>query len=214
MDVQQKVEAFFSGYPLHTYEKRHMLVHAQDEIPVVFYLESGRVIQYDIAASGLEVVVNTFKQGAFFPMSTALNNTPNTYFFETATVCRMRQAPKQAAVDFLMQNPDVMLDLLTRVYRGTDGILRRMAHLMGGDAHTRLLFEILNSVYRFGEQAADGSVSIPMNESELGKASGLARETINRELRRLKDDNLVTVANNGIVIKDVNALSAMLGARV
>lgn len=214
MDTHTKIKDFFAGYPLQLCEKGHILVQAGTEIPTIFYIEEGRINQYDITSSGLEVVVNVFKPGAFFPMSAALNNTPNHYFFQAAVPSRVRVVPKADAVQFLKDNPGVALDLLARVYRGVDGVLRRMAHLMGGDAHTRLLFEVLNAAYRFGEQQSDGSVIIPLTESDLGKTSGLARETVNRELRKLKQGGVVQVGTAGIVVADLTALEKMLDTTV
>src|SRR5687767_2658077 len=138
-DVKAKVVRFFTQYPLRTFDKREIIVRAETELPGLFYLTEGRVSQYDITSSGNEVVVNVFKPGAFFPMSWAMNDTPNHYFFEASAKVVAHVAPAADAVQFLRDNPDVTLDLLGRVYRGVDGVLRRMAHLMGGDAKTRLL---------------------------------------------------------------------------
>src|SRR4051812_32598848 len=155
-DTTQKIADFFNNYPLHTFRKRQLLIRAEETPAGVFYITEGRVSQYDITPGGNEVVVNVFKPGAFFPMSTAINRAPNHYFFEASTVVTARQAPLDDAVTFLHDNPDVAFDLLARVYRGVDGVLRRMAHLMGGNAHTRLIFELLNAANRFGEAQADG----------------------------------------------------------
>src|SRR6266498_3242632 len=181
-DVPQKITGFFTSYPLRTFEKRQILVRAGDALPGVFYIIEGRVSQYDITPSGNEVVFNVFKSGAFFPMSWAMNNVTNHYFFEASTKVFAHVAPAADAVQFLKDNPDVTFDLLARVYRGVDGVLRRMAHLMGGDAKSRLLFELLNTAYRFGEQQKDGSVYIPLKEIDLARQSGLARETVNRNM--------------------------------
>jgi CRP-like cAMP-binding protein len=172
------------------------------------------VNEYDITPDGKEVVVNIFKPGAFFPMSSALNATPNDYFFEASTTATVHIAPPEAAVQFLQDNPDVALDLLKRVYKGVDGVLRRMAHLMGGDAQHRLLFEVLNAVHRFGEQQGDGSWLLLLNESDLGKHSGLARETVNRNIKSLKDAGLLKIGAKTMVIVDLKKLEALLGNTV
>lgn len=205
-----KISAFFSTYPLRAFDKRHILIRAETPLPGVFYLTEGRVSQYDITPSGNEIVVNVFKPGAFFPMSIALNDSSNYYFFEASTNIKVHIAPTEAAVQFLQDNPDVALDLLKRVYKGVDGVLRRMAHLMGGDAKHRLLFEILNAAYRFGEHQQDNSIHIPLNESELAKHSGLARETVNRNIQTYKTAGLLSVTNNGIVVKDIRKLESLL----
>jgi CRP-like cAMP-binding protein len=207
----QKTALFFTQYPLRTFDKRYIIIQAEEPLPGVFYITDGRVNQYDITPSGNEVVVNVFKPGAFFPMSTALNATPNPYFFEASTKVQAHVAPAADAVQFLQDNPDITLDLLKRVYRGVDGILRRMAHLMGGDAKSRLIFELLNIAHRFGEAQNDGSMLLPFNEGDIAKRSGLARETVNRTMHALKAAGLVEVARNGIHIYDLARLEATLG---
>ncbi len=209
-DVSQKVTAFFSTYPQRTFTKRQLLIRAGEEVSHIFYITQGRVSQYDITGAGNEVVVNVFKPGAFLPMSSAINNLPSAYFFEASEKTVVHSAPSTDVIQFLHQNPDVTFDLLSRVYRGTDGLLRRMAHLMGGTAKTRLLFELLNATYRFGTQQPDGSVLIELNETDLGKHSGLARETVSRAMQKLKDAGLVEVKSQNILVKDLHALEALL----
>lgn len=211
-DIQQKVAKFFTAYPLKSFDKRQLMVRAEDALPGVFYIIEGRVSQYDITPSGNEVVVNVFKPGVFFPMSSAMNDTPNHYFFEASTKVVAHLAPAADAVQFLKDNPDVLFDLLARVYRGVDGVLRRMAHLMGGDAKSRLLFELLNASYRFGEVQPDGSTFVVLNEGDVARHSGLARETVNRILQGLKTDGMVQVVRGGMTIKNVDELKDMLGA--
>lgn len=210
-DISNKVAQFFGAYPLRTFEKRQIILHAEDPLPGVFYIVEGRVSQYDITPSGNEVVVNIFKPGAFFPMSGAIHNTPNHYFFEASTKVIAHVAPASAAVKFVQENPDVMFDLLSRVYKGVDGVLRRMTHLMGGDAKTRLLFELLNACYRFGETQNDGSVSIPFRENDLARQTGLARETVSRCMQDLKTAGHVRITPDGITITHLDRLEAVLG---
>lgn len=212
-EVAQKVKKFFESYPHHSFEKGRILVHAGESPPGVIYLISGQVREYDINASGEEIVVNVFKPGAFFPMSWAINKTPNQYFFESATAVSARQAPADEAVKFLRANPDVTFDLLSRVYSGTDGLLRRMAHLMGGDAKTRLLFELLVEGKRFGEKRAKG-ILIAMHEDELARRAGLSRETISRELSKISSLGLVKVSRQGIYIKNMKKLETELGEKI
>lgn len=211
-DILRRTANFFTQYPLCTFDKHQLLIRAESEIDHVFYIVEGRVNQYDITPSGNEVTVNVFKPGAFFPMSSAINHTPNHYFFEAGVTTVVHAAPAANAAQFLKDNPDIMFDLLARVYRGVDGILRRMAHLMGGDATTRLTFELLNAAYRFGDQYPDGAILVGLSEGDLAKHSGLARETISRLIQNLKYAGLVEIDSRGIVIKDIHKLESQLGS--
>jgi len=211
MDLKAKVAAFFEKYPLQIYNKHELLLHAEEPISSVFYILDGRVSQYDIAPNGNEVVVNVFKSGAFFPMSSAINDIENHYFFESSLKTKVRVAPKADVVRFLHENQDVLFDLLARVYRGVDGVLRRMAHLMGGDAQTRLIFELLNATSRFGELQPDNSILVHLTETDLAKHSGLARETVSRLLQDLKAAGLIETSHKGMLIKSTADLEARLG---
>src|SRR3989338_3510127 len=209
--VASKVEAFFGRFLLKQAGVDEVLIRAGEDPPGIFYLVSGQVKEYDISGQGNEVVVNVYKPPAFFPMSWAINQTPNRYFFETIPPSSFRQAPAEQTLAFLKANPDVVFDLLSRVYSGTNGLLRRMAHLMGSSARTRLLFEILIECRRFGRQKLDGSWAVKIHENELANRAGLSRETVSRELTKIKELDLVDVDHSGISIKDPDKLEEALG---
>lgn len=210
--LQQKIAAFFQQFPRREFEKGKILIHPEEEISDVYYIVEGQVVQYDISPSGNEVVVNAFKPPAFFPMSQAINGTPNHYFFEATTNVVAHQVPAKKAALFVRQNPDVMFNLLQRVYRGTDGILRRMAHLMGGSARSRLLFELLNAAQRFGRPVAGAQINIALTEYDIAKRSGLSRETVSRTISELKESGIVQIQGRAIVIRDIKRLESALGA--
>lgn len=209
-DIRARTAAFFEKYPVREFVKGQIIAHAGEDLPGVLYLVEGRVNQYDIAASGNEVVVNVFKSPAFFPMSWAINKTPNQYFFKAGAKVVARLAPPDEVVAWLKREPEVLFDLLARVYRGTDGLLRRTAHMMGGDARSRLIFEIITAAYRFGTQD-DDLWYVPLKEGELATQTGLARETVNRVIRDLKAEGLVEMASARLVVPDIVRLQNELG---
>jgi len=209
--VAKKVERFFSNYPVKQYDKGEILILADENPKFIYHIIEGHVREYDISHRGDEIVVNVFKSPAFFPVSWAIAKTPNRYFFEAGSKISVRQAPSVDVLDFIKANPDVMLDLLTRLYSGLDGMRRRMAHLMGGGAKSRLLLELIIECRRFGKHREDGSYLIRMDEGEIGARAGLSRETVSREIHELKELNLISVDRQGIVLKDIDALEKKLG---
>lgn len=213
-EVKQAVEEFFEAYPLRRYDKGHVLIHPKEPLKSVYYLIEGNVIEYDISSMGNEVIVNSFKPRAFFPMSMAINRTLNYYIFEASTPIVVREAPPQKVVEFLGNNPKVTFDLLGRVYHGTDGLLRRMAHLMGGNARSRLIFELLNAAYRFGSRESTGGNVVPLTEGDLAKRSGLSRETVNRTMHTLKGEGLVKSQRGSIAIISMTELELALGSEL
>ncbi len=209
-EITLKIEEYFSQYNRRTYKKDQILIHAGDEPQHIYYLISGKVRQYDITYRGDEIILNIMKPGAFFPMQLALTKIPNKYFFVAETDIEVRVAPIDASVAFLKDNPDVMLDLLTRVYRGVDGLLGRMVELMSGSAQSRLIYELIVECRRFGEWAEDGSCFIAVNESDLAARAGLSRETVSREMQKIGKNGLIHISHSGILIKEPNELGKRL----
>lgn len=201
-----KIESFFSQYRLRKYAKGQILILNGDTPEYIFNLVSGSVKQYDISYKGDELILNVFKPPAFFPMAVAVNKTTNPYIYEAETEIEIRQAPSSEVIDFIKSNTDVMYDLLSRVYRGTDVLLGRLTHLMSGSAKVRLMFELIVEALRSGELQKDGCYSISLNEKDLAARSGLSRETVNREIHKLKKDDLVKLSQKTIVICNIQEL--------
>lgn len=206
--VAQKVADFFAPYRTLTFEKGETLIQAEQDPNGILYLVEGQVAQYDILPNGTEAIVNIYKSPSFFPMAWAINKSPNHFFFEALTHVVVKQAPPAEVVAFLKAEPDVAFDLLSRAFRGTEGVLKRMTFLMGGDARSRLQFELLNASYRFGTPLPDGKMRLDLTETDLAKRSGLARETVSRTLRGMKADGTIKVDQSagGTLLLDLKQL--------
>ena len=200
-DAGQRVKTFYAPYTLKTYKKGEIILWPDAEaLPPVSLIEGGAIAQYDITDNGDKVVVNIFKKGAFFPVSSAINHSPNQYYFEAMTTSTVRQAPPKDVELFLQNNPSVTYDLLQRVYHGTDGMIGRLALLLNGTASTRLLHELFILGDRFGVRLPNGTVEIEITSAEIAQQTGLARETVSRELKLLKEQQIVTVSRGKIIL--------------
>ncbi len=208
--IPQKIAAFFEKYEGHSYEKGQVLLQSSDNPTGIMYIVSGKVKQYDVTDRGDEVILNVFKTPAFFPIAYAINRTPNEYFYEADSAIEIRLAPTDEVVAFLKDNPEVMYDLLGRVYRGTDGLLRRMSQLMSGTAYSRVIHELIIECRRFGQRAGEG-YHVDLNESDIAERAGLSRESVNRAMRQLKLDGLISIKAGMIEITDFQRLESAFG---
>lgn len=213
-DITPKIEDFFAQYRLRQYAKGQIMILNGDNTDYVYHLIKGRVKEYDVSHHGDEVVLNVFKPPAFFPMSLAINKVPNHYIYEAETDIEIRQAPADAVVTFIKANPDVMYDLLSRVYRGVDGMFGRMTRLMAGSAKSRLMYELALEARRFGVIQKNGSCALGIHEKDLGIRAGLSRETVSREMNKLKAEGVIVVSNKGILINNLKALEKKLDQEV
>jgi CRP-like cAMP-binding protein len=213
-EIANKIQREFSKYPRREYPKGQILVFADENPDHIFYMVEGRVRKYDVSYRGDEVIINVFQPPSFFPMSWAINQTPNKFFYKTETPVVLHAVPADEALRFLQQNPDVTLDLLSRLYKGLEGVYGRLVHLMSGTARSRLLYELIIECRRFGEKQHDGSNLFRLSEVDLGARAGLSRETVSREMKKIKSKGWAEVNKLGVVIKDFAALEAAIGEEI
>lgn len=197
--IEEKIDTFFKKFKHQIYKKGEILIRADDNPSGIFYLKEGHVKEYAISQKGDELIVNIFKPVSFFPMSWAVNGTANEYYFEAMTAVEVWRAPKDAAVEFIKTNPDVIYDLLRRVYMGTDGMLLKLTYLMAGNAYARIVAEIIIQAKRFGKTSGE-SVEIKISEKDLGAQTGMTRETVSREIKVLRDRGLINYSKGKLII--------------
>lgn len=131
------------------------------------------------------------------------------YFFEAMTSLEVWRAPRERVTEFLKQEPEVVYDLLSRVFRGTDGLLNKMSYLMAGSAYSRLVLELVIQGKRMGMQK-ENRVHLNVSELDLAAEVGMRRETVSRELKILKEKGFVSFHNNILVLNDLEELEQEL----
>ena len=93
-------------------------------------------------------------------------------------------------------------------------LLGRIIHLMAASAKSRILYELILECRRFGEARPDGGCYVALRETDLAARAGLSRETVSREVRKLKAEDLISGSRNGMIIKDLAAIERILGSEV
>jgi CRP-like cAMP-binding protein len=202
-----KVKQFFKQYKQQQYKRGETLIRADDDPSGIFYLEEGFIKQYYIARTGNEMLLNMFKPETYFPMSWAVSDIHNSYYFEAMTDCTVYKAPKPQVIEFIKQNPDVMFDLLRRVYIGIEGILLQREYLSSGSAYSKLVATLLILAKRFGKAENEKVVlQLKLTEKEVGEYAGIYRETVSREFQNFKEKGLLLYDKGTIIIPDIKKL--------
>lgn len=205
-----EIEDFFSDYPLRKYKKGQILVLPGETAEYAYLLVEGRLRLYDTSYRGDEIIIDMFKSPAFFPLPLIMNQSPSFLYHEADTDIVVRQAPVPATQEFLNTHPAIVMDLLTHLYQKFDDALRRMVRLMASSAKVRLAYEIIVACGQIGEEQPDGSCMLKISQSRLGARIGLARETVTREIKSLKDKGLLEISHTHIIVPDMLKLQDYL----
>ncbi len=208
--ISNKLDTFFTQYKNQKYKKGEIIIRADNEPSGIFYLKSGTVRQYTISRDGEEQTLNIYKPPSFFPMMWALHPVANSYYFEAATDIEVRRAPKDDVLAFIKGEPDILFDLLTRVYSGMHGLLSRMEYLLFNNAYNKIIYSLINNAHRFGEKKENGDIELRFNHKDIAAFSGLTKETISREIKKIESKGLVKTHNHLFVIQSIVKLEEEL----
>lgn len=205
--VQQKLEIFFGDFKSVKYKKGEVLLGFGKVPEGVFYLKKGVVRQAAVSEHGDDLTLNIFKAPSFFPMGWVMNDSQNNYQYEAMVSCEAYIAPKIKLVEFIKDQPDILFDLLKRIYWGLEGFIKRLEKLMSGSAYSRLATQLIILGKRFGIQDGDGLViNLDLTHSQLATQAGITRESTSRSIEKMEDLGLISYKNKKILIKDISAL--------
>ena len=201
------VEDFFGKYTKIKYKKGEVIIRAEDAPQGVFYLKKGYVRQYMVGQDGAMLMLHIFKPNSFFPMTWAVNDTPNSYCYEAMSHVEVWRAPKEAVREFLAKNPSVVYNLVSRLLLGVSGIRRRIEYLIMDNAYTKTVLLLLYLAENLGEKEGTGTVlTVPVTHREISAWIGTTRETASIQVELLKHRGLISYRKRQLVIPSLKAL--------
>lgn len=210
-DIISTLEAFFSSYSSKTFKKNETIISADAQPQGVYYIREGIIRRYYLSKDGTEVTLNLYKPHSFLPMSWVISDMPNKHWYAALTPVKTWCAPKDAVKAFIKEEPEVVCDLLRRIYIGLDGLWEHLESLTAGNATTKLISTIVILAKRFGKTTPEGlEISIPLSESELASLAGISRETASRELKKIKKDHPVIFHKGVLTIQNMQTLEKTL----
>lgn len=164
------------------------------DLKTIYYIEKGRVIEYAINSKNEKIILNVFKEGAFFPMNHALAKTDVRYFFATDSEVMLRESTPEEVVAFVENNSVVLADLMTRVAIGMDGVLSRLSYALAGNLENKIMAELYLWAERFGYiENSDGNKTLKqeLSVTKIASLTGASREATSRAINKmLKQDKI------------------------
>jgi CRP-like cAMP-binding protein len=176
----------------------------------LFVLLEGVAIRYRVSHDGRRQILNIVLPGDFIGFPAC--------FFETAlfsvaalTDTRVSSVPMSRLLALFERHPRLAAILLWQfsceaamyaehlIDLGRRSAVERVAHF---------LLELLTRLQAIG-LAEERSYSLPLTQEVIGDLLGLSVAHVNRSLRQLRDDGLVSIDGRSVVIDDFAGLAAI-----
>ena len=202
--VKTLLFSFFEKFGLRSFPKGAVAIKPEDRR--IFFLTKGVVRMGGTSKEKNPITLNIYKAYALFPLS-LLFKTKDTYTFDCLTKVEGYFAPQKDFETFLKQHPAVLFDVLRRIYQGFDGFFLLFAALLSKDAYYRVLTQLVIHARRFGKKDQNRiTFDWHITHDQLASQTGLARESVTREIKKLQKKMIVGYSGKKLFIFNLDKL--------
>lgn len=210
--VQNKIKEFAENYPAKTLSAKTSLQKLIKD-GYCFYVEQGKIRLYSQAFDKKEFTINVSTKGCLCPLREFYSNN-NDYMVEAYVDSVIRVIPIVAAKNFIMHDVDVANEINTKLVKGLEKMTVRLAQAYYFSASQKIVAILIYLADKYGIEPVTGSAKIRFDQNythdDLASFTGLSRETVSRELEKLKSQQLVDISYKQIFITNYPALKGLV----
>ncbi|MFZ2125718.1 MAG: Crp/Fnr family transcriptional regulator [Candidatus Saccharimonadales bacterium] len=194
---------FIEQFPYELYSNGQIILLENETPEGVFIIETGKVRSYTIANNGQEQLISIHSKGEDIPIGFAFGLVNKSqYFYEAYTKCVVRIIPKEAFIDGLRSNIDLMHQ--TSVYNSEQLVsaLSRIHALGQSRASNKVALTLIYLADRLGARAwaKPRLQEISITQEEISKLLGMTRETVSFELNKLRIKKMVSYSRKNYIL--------------
>lgn len=184
-----------------------MIQRANEPVTELFVLRAGRVMSFVILPDGSRQILRVFFPGDFIgSASTVYSKAPESLMaLSDATLCPF---DKHALRTLLEEHPRVaaLMFILSQTERVA--LTDRLASLGRASARARVASFLLDIIDRLRvmDDTITNSFDLRLTQEEIGDAIGLTSVHVNRMIRQMEADGLISRSNGTITLLDEKAL--------
>ncbi|MEI6478060.1 MAG: Crp/Fnr family transcriptional regulator [bacterium] len=206
----QQLEEFFSHYTTVSFDKGERILREYDSPNGVFYIKKGVARIYLISEEGNELTALLHSPKSILPLRWAMTGLPNIYNYQAMTAVEMYRAPREGFQDFLKHHPEACFQVSQQLVADCSALVYRMQHIVFGNAHSKVSSVVLTAAKRFSvknEKNGDMIVEVPFTHQQIADSAGITRETASLEMKKLKEEGLISYKGRSLIIHDMESLA-------
>lgn len=198
------------GVPLKC-RKGELILHAEDAINHVFYIESGFVKVYSVNGRGEEYILVVYGPGELFPLVWLPQRVGRNVFYEALSHCVLLRAQPSDLEAAVRATPALCFEMIERALEQHTVFIDRINNLQYKFARERLVYCLLYLARRFGVAADKGyEIGLRVSHQVIASNINLSRESVGREIDRLLRKRMIEIRGGHIVLRDIPKLVAEL----
>ncbi|MEE8397578.1 MAG: Crp/Fnr family transcriptional regulator [Desulfobacterales bacterium] len=203
----EDIERLSSSVRTQSLKKGEVLFHKGSEGTVLYIIKKGRVKILLPSRSGDEVILAIFSETDFFGEMALLDGIPRSADAVAMEDCELFVLDRSDFLTFLMENRNAVKSILASLsmrLRKTDDHLEDTCFLNISGRFAKKLLELVGT----SDPEDDGTlfIDLALTQSELASMIGATRESVNKELRLLREKGLITTVGKRIGIVNMERL--------
>jgi CRP-like cAMP-binding protein len=198
------------GWDIRNVRRRQAILTEGAKSQAVYFVVEGFLIRYRILRDGQRQIVDLALPGDFTGVPSCFYNDA-LYTIKALTNATVATVPVERLVALFATQPRLAAKIFWAFSRESAILAEHLVAVGRRSADERIahfLMELLTRLQKIG-LADENSYELPLSQDVIGDALGLSLAYVNRVLRRLADEGLVTIKDQKVVINDVEELSAL-----
>lgn len=205
--IEDKVVQTINSHEGVKFNKGEVILNIGTKNNTIFYIRKGYVRQYMLTKDGKDVTLNIFGPRNVFPVSPIISKSTVSYCYSAYKNVNLVPFDKDEVIYNIQNDPGLMMRLVKLIYDVNSRLSFILLNMLSGNAYRKLLAMLYVLSENFGESK---SIPFKITHAELATLTGLSRETVTRELKKIRDDNFITVKNGKISLTDIPRIKAEL----
>ncbi len=186
--------------------KNTRLFFAEESSDNIYLVKEGRIKLLRANAEGREVILDILGPGEIFGELALVGEEHRSHSAEAiddALVCIIK---KEDFEGILQRHPEMALRVLKLIGLRRRELEMRIEDLVFQPLAGRLALALLWQAQRHGVTETDGSIRIPLTQSDLANLIGASREAVSEQLKEMKSLGLIKTSYRNIKLTDQNGL--------
>ena len=188
--------------------KGSILFKEGDEGEHLYVIIDGKLKLGTSSGDGRENLLSILGPGEMFGELSLFDPGPRTSTATAVTDAKLLSLSHEKVIPWLKQNPEVALQLLTRLSQRLRRTNEAVGDLVFSDVPGRVAKALIDLGDRFGKTTPEGLlVNHDLTQEELAQLVGASRETVNKALADFAGRGWLKLDGRSVLITDVDRLS-------
>jgi CRP-like cAMP-binding protein len=184
--------------------KGELLFSEGEKADGFFVVMDGKVKVYKLSPEGKERILHVIQPGGTFAEAAIFGDGLYPAYAEPLQTSQLLFLPKEGFLELLMNNGQMSINMIAGLSKFLRQFANQIEDMTFKDVPSRLARYLIDL-----SRGTRQTVVLPISKSQLASNLGTVSETLSRTLRKLSDDDLITVSGKNVEILDFERLEEL-----